>query len=207
MSAEEGQSLKAREHADAQRHRILDAAEHCFIEHGFHAASMANISEKARMSAGLIYRYFENKNAIILAIIERQLQERRADISTLQTTCELAERIVDLFRAWIKRDGSVMNAALFLEMSAEATREPQIARALANADLLNRRDFLSWFKKTAEDQGAKVTEAELQQRSFALQCFVEGLAIRAVREPDTDPAMVIESMKLFLPHLLSFRKE
>ena len=40
---------------------ILDAAKKCFIEHGFHAASMANIAETAGMSPGLIYRYFENK--------------------------------------------------------------------------------------------------------------------------------------------------
>ena len=63
--------------AEAQRERILCAAQKCFIEHGFHAASMANIAETAQMSAGLMYRYFENKNAIVLAIVQRQLDEKR----------------------------------------------------------------------------------------------------------------------------------
>ncbi len=55
-----------RPRAEAQRDRILCAALKCFIEHGFHAASMANIAETAQMSAGLMYRYFDNKNAIVL---------------------------------------------------------------------------------------------------------------------------------------------
>lgn len=36
--------------AEVQRERILCAAQKCFIEHGFHAASMANIAETAQMS-------------------------------------------------------------------------------------------------------------------------------------------------------------
>src|SRR5690606_14944113 len=75
--------------AEAQRSRILNAAQQCFIEHGFHAAGMALISAAAGMSPGLIYRYFENKNAIILAIIERQLDEARADIAALQSGTDL----------------------------------------------------------------------------------------------------------------------
>jgi len=53
--------------AAKQRERILDAAEACFIRHGFHAASMAHIAQTADMSAGLIYRYFDGKAAIVKA--------------------------------------------------------------------------------------------------------------------------------------------
>ena len=63
--------------ADLQRDRILHAAQCCFIEHGFHAASMASIAATAEMSAGLIYRYFASKNEIIVAIIDRQLALQR----------------------------------------------------------------------------------------------------------------------------------
>ena len=60
---------KIQDRAQTQCERILNAAKHCFIKYGFHAASMANIADAAKMSAGLIYRYFANKNSIILAII------------------------------------------------------------------------------------------------------------------------------------------
>jgi AcrR family transcriptional regulator len=115
--------------AEAQRERILCAAQKCFIEHGFHAASMANIAETAQMSAGLMYRYFENKSAIVLAIIERQLQDGRAHVARLRTSSDLAADLLDFFERWCARDPGSMNAALFLEMNAEATRDPQIAAA------------------------------------------------------------------------------
>ncbi|MGD8359415.1 MAG: helix-turn-helix domain-containing protein, partial [Lysobacterales bacterium] len=70
----------------AQRERILSAAQACFVESGFHAASMANIAETAEMSPGLIYRYFESKNAIILAIIDKQLTVLRRRIRELHST-------------------------------------------------------------------------------------------------------------------------
>ena len=38
------------------------------------------------MSAGLMYRYFDNKNAIVLAIVERQLEEKRAGIRQLHSS-------------------------------------------------------------------------------------------------------------------------
>lgn len=66
-----------------QRERILNAARSCFVKHGFHTASMAKIAETAGMSPGLIYRYFDSKNDIILAIIEQQLEDARADIAAL----------------------------------------------------------------------------------------------------------------------------
>ncbi|MGL6222787.1 MAG: TetR/AcrR family transcriptional regulator, partial [Steroidobacteraceae bacterium] len=76
--------------AEAQRDRILCAALKCFIDHGFHAASMASIAETAQMSAGLMYRYFENKNSIVLGIIARQLDEKRAGIRQLHSSNDIA---------------------------------------------------------------------------------------------------------------------
>ena len=90
MNAGIARTTKDTPRAEAQRERILCAAQRCFIEYGFHAASMASIAETAQMSAGLMYRYFENKSAIVLAIIERQLQEGRTQIAQLHSSSELA---------------------------------------------------------------------------------------------------------------------
>ena len=75
MNTKNEPTSKAQDRAEMQRNRILDAAQHCVIEHGFHAASMASIADTAGMSAGLIYRYFENKSAIILECIKDGAQD------------------------------------------------------------------------------------------------------------------------------------
>jgi len=196
-------STKTTEHAQAQRERILCAAQKCFVERGFHAASMANISDEAEMSPGLIYRYFENKNAIILAIIARQLQEKRADIAVLKSESELSQRIEYLFKRWCTGDPGVMSAPLFLEMTAEASRDPQIAEALRDADAQSRMEFGTWLRQRKPDRSNTLDDAEAQWRSLGLQCFVEGLAIRAILEPDLDPAILTNSLNKLLPILLA----
>ena len=196
---------KAAARTQAQRDRILKAAQQSFIRHGFHAAGMAGIAQAAQMSPGLIYRYFDSKNAIILAIIERQLAEKKANIDSLQTEPDWEQRICDLFAGWQRGDDSLMNAALFLEMSAHATRDPLIAQALAAADQDARDRFLAWLSLHAQAQGAKPDAADLRARALALQSFIEGLAIRAVREPSFDAAQVVAAVRQLVPGLLDFR--
>ena len=203
MSATRRPQPKAGQRADAQRDRILIAAQKCFVEHGFHAASMASIAETCGMSAGLIYRYFASKNAIILAIIERQLQETRADIAQLQTSTDLAAEIAELFGHWRDADPRVTNAALFLEMTAEASRDESIARALQRSDLISRSAFRDWLSRSTELGGLAIAPEQTATRALILQCFVEGLAIRAIREPGLDVAEVRSALEQFLPGLLS----
>jgi AcrR family transcriptional regulator len=189
--------------AEAQRERILCAAQKCFIEHGFHAASMANIAETARMSAGLMYRYFENKNAIVLAIIERQLHEGRDQIARLHSSSELAAELLDVFSRWQARDPSVMNAALFLEMSAEATRDPQIAAALRASDELILADLQSWMNRSREDGGLGLPPETVATRAYLLQCLIKGLTVSAVRQPDVDRRILKDAIDKLVDRLLS----
>lgn len=194
--------------SEAQRDRILEAARQCFVEHGFHA-SIATIAELAQMSPGLIYRYFANKNAIILAIIERQLQDKRAGIAALRSDTDMVPLVMELIRGWQRRDPEGMNPALFLEMSAQASRDPQIAEALASADRVGRGDFHAWLKQLARNKSPAPARPgalpSVQARALALQCFIEGMAIRAVREPELDSSLIRECVQFILPQILSFQ--
>ena len=79
-----------------------------------------------------MYRYFENKNAIVLAIIERQLQEGRAQIARAALVERTSPPRSSTYLTQLAGPRPVVvNAALFLEMSAEATRDPQIAAGAA----------------------------------------------------------------------------
>lgn len=182
-----GTETKAGSRAEAQRDRILCAAQKCFIEHGFHAASVASIAQAAQMSAGLMYRYFANKNAIVLAIIARELEERRSGIRQLHLQHDVAQRVLSTFEQWCVGDPRVMNAALFLEMSAEAKRNPQIAVALRSADVLTRAELQAWLGRDPGEGGLGLSQDLTASRALLLQCVIEGIAVRAVREPDLDP--------------------
>lgn len=203
MSARPPCAAKDSPRAEAQRERILCAAQKCFIDYGFHAASMAGIAETAQMSAGLMYRYFENKNAIVLAIIERQLEEGRAQVARMHSSSELAAELFDVFSRWQQRDPCVMNAALFLEMSAEATRDTQIAGALRTSDRLISADIQSWMSRSREEGGLGLPPESAATRTFLLQCFIKGLAVSAVRRPDLDRASLKAAIEKAVDRLLS----
>jgi AcrR family transcriptional regulator len=189
--------------AEAQRERILCAAQKCFIEHGFHAASMANIAETAGISAGLIYRYFENKSTVVLAIIERQLKESRRHVGQLRTCSDLAAELLGLFEGWRARDPEVMNAALYLELSAEATRDPQIASALRISDDAMRRDLEAWMSRDRGEGGLGLAPSIAATRVFILQCFVKGLAMCAIRNPSIDHAALKSAIDAQVEQLLT----
>jgi len=189
--------------AEAQRERILSAAQRCFIEHGFHAASMADIAVAAQMSAGLMYRYFENKQAIVLAIVERQLEEKRSFIRQLHSAQAFTTGLAEAFKLWRAGDPRVMSPALYLEMSAEATRNPQIAAALRRSDALTRAELQAWLASPRSEGGFGLSQDVAASRALLLRSIVEGLALRAAREPDLDLAPLRSALEDLFARLLA----
>lgn len=187
MSSTEKESSRSAEHLAAQRNRILDAAEECFIKHGFHAASMARIAETAEISQGLAYRYFKNKNAIILAIIERQLEQRHSILDSSEDPEEFTQNILGIIEAWAASENQKMNPVLFMEMSTEASRDPEIQEAMAKADQHYLSDFTFWIQKSAKNAGKSITEESIMERFHMLQAIIEGAAFLAVRRDQVKP--------------------
>jgi AcrR family transcriptional regulator len=183
--------------AQAQRERILAAAKQCFIEHGFHAASMAGIAETAGMSPGLMYRYFENKSAIVLAIVGEQLEKVRADITSLGADSRLADRMLARVEHWRRGSPEIMSPALLLEMSAEAPRDPVVAEAIGRSDRQARGDLAAWLSRPIPEGGLGLGPDAAASRALLVQCFAEGLAVRAVREPDLPRPELERAVQLF----------
>src|SRR3989304_9442427 len=55
--------------------RILAAAEALFAEHGFDAASMSAIAERAGVSKANIFHHFSSKNALYRAVLRHAIRE------------------------------------------------------------------------------------------------------------------------------------
>jgi AcrR family transcriptional regulator len=53
----------------ARRRQILEAAAACFACDGFHRTSIQDTVRESEISAGLVYRYFADKEDIITAIV------------------------------------------------------------------------------------------------------------------------------------------
>src|SRR5438552_15614867 len=82
-----------------RRSQILDAALVCFAKRGFHQTSMHDISAEAGISVGLIYRYFENKEAVISAMADRHKREISEVLQRAKHARTLLESLAILFTA------------------------------------------------------------------------------------------------------------
>ncbi len=60
--------------AAVKRDQILDAARAVFAEKDFHRATIKDVAARAGVADGTVYNYFENKNALILGLMDRFTQ-------------------------------------------------------------------------------------------------------------------------------------
>ena len=72
--------------ADRSQRDILGAALREFAEHGLGGARMDRIAERAGVNKRLIYYYFENKESLFLAVLERAYEDIRTREHALSLT-------------------------------------------------------------------------------------------------------------------------
>jgi AcrR family transcriptional regulator len=189
--------------AAQQRERILDAAEKCFIDSGFHAASMARVAETAGVSAGLIYRYFDGKASIVKAIITRHLESEGNRLFDQMTSPEdMCETMLDVFERWRRGDDPKMNACLLLDLAAECARDAKVARVVRDKDQMLEERLAHAVERIARARGDRLTPADARGRAIVLQCLMEGLASRAVRDPTLQRRTLMPMLQQIVTALL-----
>ncbi|MDQ7248569.1 TetR/AcrR family transcriptional regulator [Dongia sedimenti] len=188
--------------ADQRRQQILNAALGCFRREGFHGASMDQISKAAGMSVGHIYHYFENKEAIIAAIVERDVAELEADFEKIRASADVAAAMVQHAAGVIARGDHASDGGFRLEMLAEATRSPRIAAILQDAH----REIGRMVVDTMRHANPGLSEAEAQTKFELLGALFAGLDIAMVRSPGLDRARLSADLLKTIQHVLGETK-
>jgi AcrR family transcriptional regulator len=76
-----------REREKQQRRRsILQAAREMFFENGFHHATVDSVAERAEVSKGTVYLYFESKEALLAHLLLEGLKDLIAELEGAYTT-------------------------------------------------------------------------------------------------------------------------
>lgn len=110
-----------------RRQQILEAAVACFAQRGFHQTSMHDISGEAGISVGLIYRYFQNKEAVIAAMAEQYKADIDAMLQHAHAAPSLLEALEILFASPCQPVSTVRHSAFVVDLFAEAGRNPGVA--------------------------------------------------------------------------------
>jgi len=111
--------------ADDKPRRILDAAVRVFAERGYDAARVGDIAKEAGVAYGLVYHYYESKEAVLEAVFREAWGRLLAAVALAEESGENASEQLELvvkivLRAW--RD----DPDLVRLLVREVTRNPHI---------------------------------------------------------------------------------
>lgn len=95
------QARRARE-IEALRHRILDVAEEILVSEGYAALSMRRIADTIEYAASSLYGYFESKEQILTAVLERTTGRLLEALAEANRTPGPLTRLRMLGRAYVE---------------------------------------------------------------------------------------------------------
>ena len=167
----------------SRRNQILDAAQRCFKKQGFHKTTLRDIAQEFGMSAGHIYNYFSNKEAIIEALVELRTQEFLDMIDTDKFADLPPEERMD------KELGQVVDAYLNLDNTS-------LSIAIMNEALINPKVY-EIVVAAASKVRNHIVEAQLlamkeESRCMTIRAMLEGLRLAHIFTPEMDVPLVRE---------------
>ena len=160
---------------EERRQEILDAARRVFVEKGYDAATINDIAAAADVSAGSIYRYFENKRDLIAA----------AANACVDDDLELwSEDMPDDITA----EGRADECVLRLESYLACYRDPELREHIAPKMEESTR-ILEGFIRRAQESGELDPSIDPERFARFLHVFGAGVGAHTVLygpEFDTD---------------------
>ncbi|GAU82421.1 TetR/AcrR family transcriptional regulator [Bosea sp. BIWAKO-01] len=189
-----------------KRRQILDGAHEVFLTRGFDNASMSDIAAAANVSKGTLYVYFEDKEHLFVALIEREREEQKRGIfEALDDDPDLGhalthfgERIVQLL---------VCDFALSAQriVVGVAERMPDLGREFyENGPLQGARRIAGYLDRKVAEGQLEIDDTALAAVQFVDLCQSTVLRPRlfnAVRERPSDAEIsrvVASAVAMFL---------
>lgn len=179
----------------ARRQQVLDAAAECFRRRGFHGASMAEIAKTAGMSAGHIYNLFENKDDVIAAIVERDRDEIVRRIEETLHGDDVASAMLAAVEESFHEPQREAEAALNLEVLAEASRNAKLAQVVVESETTIRHKAMVLIRMTLGPAADTLPSDEIEARASVLGALFNGLMVLSVSQPDLNQAAVTRVMQ------------
>ncbi len=193
-------SSRRAERAKSRQTQILDAARACVIVDGFHGASISRICAEASISVGHLYKIFESKEAIMIALVERDFEEFMLHVTHSN---ELQNLDIDaLINRYLNDVPWLLDydrAALSQEVLAEAARNPRVAELVARVDSR----FRNAIRKIVEPVFDGFAEQDIDGRVETLLVMTRALALHASTHPDSDPRIIASGFEVALRAVLS----
>jgi TetR/AcrR family transcriptional repressor of uid operon len=190
----------APEKQHARREHILDAAERCFIDKGFHPTTMADICREASVSPGALYTYFVSKDELIVGLCEREIDRCSNDLARLTEASDLLPALRSMAEHYCCHE-PLDKVRLHVEISAEAGRNEAIGDAVRGMDRVVRASLAALLERE-KDRGRINPQFPLETIVRTMGALGDGLFLHRALDPDFDPKPIIPAMMAMISALL-----
>jgi len=163
--------------SEKRKNQILKAAQKIFSEVGFHKARMADIAESSGLSKGSLYWYFENKNAIIIHLLERifepELREFRKLVDDERPALERLEIYLD--RVIQDMENMIHWMPLAYDFISLAFRQKAVQQTITNYYQQNMAILIPIIQQGIDSGEIQASSAE--EAAIAIGAIIEGTAV------------------------------
>ncbi|MBE9181605.1 TetR/AcrR family transcriptional regulator [Oculatella sp. LEGE 06141] len=131
--------------------RILQAAQRLFARHGYDGTTTRDLAQAAGVAEGTIFRHFENKKAILVAVATQGWVEILTDLLTELSEMGSYKAIAQVMRKRMLRLHA--NADMLRVCFMEAQFHPDLRERIQAEVIDKMTDVAEAFFETAMDQG------------------------------------------------------
>lgn len=188
------------QHIVQMQEKILQAAVVCFADNGFHATGMAQIIKASGVAAGSVYRYYKSKDELILAIVERHLQQMQAQVMSLEavtTPLALIESCLAKIEKLKQTEEVIGFAKVLPQVWTEVLRNPAISAVVtANYDKI-----LHQFEHyLSEMQQAGTLDKAIDCKMLAqiIWSLVHGYSLQSLLFEPIDKASYLQTLTMLI---------
>ena len=160
---EEAEEPRPRCGRDDKREAILRTALEAFLAEGYAETSMSSVAAKVGGSKATLYNYFKSKEELFAAVVERKCEQIRKLLNEAEiqgggdlkaTLTNFGEHFVELLLS----DDSI---GTFRLATAEATRFPEIGRAIYNSGVRQNQHRMTELLEHAREAGRLRSDADV----------------------------------------------
>jgi AcrR family transcriptional regulator len=185
----------------ARRERILDAAERCFANAGFHRCTMQEICKEAGISPGALYVYFASKEELIAGIVERDRNKLASKLAELTEAPDLLSALAKLGEHYTVEEPHYKRV-LNIEIGCEATRNAAVGETFRSVDEFCRQNFEHVFERARQD-GKIAPQDDSRTLSEVLSLIGDGLFWRRAVDPNFDAQKILPVLVRLVSTLLN----
>jgi AcrR family transcriptional regulator len=178
------------------RENIENIALELFALKGYHATSIAQIAQKAGISKGLLYNYFESKEQLLDSIIMKVYDELMKIVGTNTNlpADKLIEQMIIQTIDHLKKNITFWRLYLFL------VHQSDVQKKLKELYEKMRDDYMNFVVKLFEEIGSKNPKME----AMMLGTLFDGIGLNYVTAPDGYP---IDEMSNYLIEVFAKNKK